>query len=76
VFRAYLVAKGPVKAYIISALLFAILHLNLPAFIPTFAIGLILAFLYHRSGSLVPSIVAHALNNGFALTALYFVPRM
>jgi uncharacterized protein len=76
VFRAYLVAKGPVQAYIISALLFAVLHLNLPAFIPTFAIGLILAFLYHRSGSLVPSIVAHALNNGFALTALYFVSGM
>lgn len=76
VFRSYLAAKGPVRAYIASSLLFASLHLNLAAFVPLFVIGLILAFLYHRSGSLVPSIIAHALNNGFALIVVYYASRV
>lgn len=76
VFRSYLVAKGPVRAYIASSLLFASLHLNVAAFLPLFVIGLIMAFLYHRSGSLVPSIIAHSLNNGFALIVTYYASRI
>ena len=38
---------------------------------PWFNEALGLAFLYDRSGSVVPGIVAHGLNNAVALTLLY-----
>jgi membrane protease YdiL (CAAX protease family) len=73
VFRAYYAQKGPLQAYLFSSALFALVHFNLPAFLPIFAVGLFLAFLYQRTGSVLPGIVAHAFNNGMAFTALYFV---
>jgi membrane protease YdiL (CAAX protease family) len=54
----------------ISALLFALLHLE-PLQIPgLFAIGVILAVLALRSGRLGPGICAHAAFNAIAVTAL------
>lgn len=68
--------RGQAGAYIISALLFALAH-SLAAtqgviglLAPAFAMGLLLAWGVQRSGSIVPSIVAHGLNNGLALAAL------
>jgi membrane protease YdiL (CAAX protease family) len=75
IFRGYLLAKGPVVAYGMSSALFAVLHLNLPAFLPLFVIGLVLAWLYQRTGSLVPCIVAHGVNNGMAFLVLRFAPE-
>jgi membrane protease YdiL (CAAX protease family) len=71
VFRAYLDQKGPRQAFLFSAGLFALVHLNLPALLPIFAIGLLLSFLYLRTGSILPAIVAHGVNNAAAFTALY-----
>ncbi len=63
-------------AYGVSALLFALAH-SLAAtegvlglLIPSFLIGLALAWGFDRTGSLLPGIVAHALNNGIAFAAL------
>lgn len=74
VFRAYAAQKGLVQAYLFSSLLFAIVHLNVQAFLPIFVVGLFLGYLYQRSGSIVPGIVAHAFNNAVAFAALYFAP--
>ncbi|MBI4492323.1 MAG: CPBP family intramembrane metalloprotease [Chloroflexi bacterium] len=74
VFRAYLVARGARWAYPLSAALFALLHVNLPAALPIFAMGLLLAWLCHRNRSVVPGIVAHGFNNAVALLLLYFAP--
>ncbi len=71
VFRAYLARKGTWQAFLFSAGLFAAVHGDLPAFLPIFAMGLLLSLFYYRTGSLVPSIVAHALNNAVAFTMLY-----
>ena len=42
---------------------FAALHMNAVAFFPIFVLGMFLAYLYERSGSLIPSITAHMLHN-------------
>lgn len=73
VFQSYLRTRGPAVAYVLSSLLFATLHLNLPALLPILVLALTLSWAYHRTGSIVPSVVAHALNNSIALLALYFV---
>ena len=71
VFRGYLDQKGERRAFAYSAGLFALIHLNLPALPPILIMGLLLAFIYHRTGSVIPGMVAHALNNATAFLLLY-----
>lgn len=72
VFRSYLQSKSPAVAYIATSLLFATLHLNLPALLPILVMSLIFCYAYKRTGSIVPSVIGHALNNLAAFSALYF----
>ena len=46
-----------------SALLFTLLHFNYLQFLPLFAFGVALTLMYYHSGSLIPGILVHALNN-------------
>jgi len=48
---------------ILSALLFAIFHLELSSIIPLFILGLILNWLYRKNKSVYPGIIFHAINN-------------
>lgn len=70
VFNAYLAAKGPRTAYLASATLFGIVHGHATLFPAIFLGGLVLAYVYRRSGTIVAPIVAHVLNNGIAFGSL------
>ena len=59
---------GSTGAIIVSALIFSLFHPALGVLIPIFITGVLLAWLYRRTGSLWPSIVAHAGQNAIALT--------
>lgn len=72
VFRSYLLTRGPVVAYGATSLLFAMLHLNLPALVPILLMSLIFCWVYQRTGSIIPAIVGHGLNNSAAFCILYF----
>ena len=54
-------------AMVASAAVFSLSHLTVGVFIPIFVTGLLLAWLYQRTGSLWPSIVAHAGQNALAV---------
>lgn len=55
-----------------SALLFACFHAPVwPSPVPLFVLGLVLAWLAHRTQSLVPSMVLHGLFNAVACLALF-----
>ncbi len=58
---------GKVWAVVISAILFAAFHLDPFRFLPVLFLGLMLGYLTMRSGSIVNSMISHALNNGMAL---------
>ena len=60
-------------AIVLSALLFAIAHLDPGSFAVLFVIGLALAFLRWRTNSLWPGIVLHAINNGIGALAIILV---
>jgi membrane protease YdiL (CAAX protease family) len=75
VFTAVRQTRGLVAAYAVSAVLFTLAHLNLQAFLPILLIGLTFCYVYQRTGSLVPTIVAHAMNNAVALLVLYLAPK-
>ena len=57
---------NPWLGIVVSSLIFGIIHMN-PAQIPfAFLIGLMFGWLYYRTGSLLPGIVGHVLNNSIA----------
>lgn len=65
-------------AIAISALLFALVHMN-PAQMPhAFIIGLLLGWMYYRTGSILPGVAYHWANNSVAyvMYALYPDPDM
>jgi membrane protease YdiL (CAAX protease family) len=55
------------SAALISAVVFAAMHFNLLLFVPLALMGVVLALVYERSGSLLPTILVHACNNGIIL---------
>lgn len=58
-------------ALLISAGLFAAMHMNPWQLIPTFALGVLFGWFYLRTGSLVPCIAGHALNNFMAYAVMH-----
>ena len=59
---------GVCGASILSGTVFAIIHPTLPAgFLPILVLGIALAVLRERTGSLVPCMICHAVNNAVAL---------
>ncbi len=62
---------GVTLAIILSALLFGLAHV-VPVLIPgLFFVGLILAWVRERSGSVIPGMLIHALQNGIIIIAIY-----
>ncbi len=56
----------------LSALVFAIVHTEVFHFLPIFILGAILAILYERTGTLLPGIVVHSVNNVVAVLAFLY----
>jgi membrane protease YdiL (CAAX protease family) len=72
-FQGFRERYGWITAMLISAAIFAIAHLDLVVLIPTFILGCLLAYVFHRSDSIWPGIILHFLVNSFGLLAAYFV---
>jgi len=62
---------SPLKAILVTACIFGILHLNLTLIIPLVCIGAYLGFLAYYTQSLGLAVVAHFANNALAIVALY-----
>ena len=56
---------------IISSLMFGIYHANMIQFIYATLIGLLLAFYYEKSGSLIVPVIGHMAMNAFAVTSYF-----
>lgn len=54
---------GVQNAILGTSLFFAVIHFNWFQFIPVFGLGVLLAYLYEKTNSLLPSIMLHAMNN-------------
>lgn len=63
-------------AIILSALIFGALHLNLAQGAHGFVMGLLLGWLYYRTGSMVPGIIVHWVNNSVAYFMFALMPGM
>jgi len=74
-FQGFRQKYGWLPALLLSSAIFAAAHLDPVAFIPTFVLGCVLAYVYHRSNSVWPGIIFHAAINSFSLCAVYIISQ-
>ena len=67
VLRGLLTKMKPVWAIVISALFFALIHMNPWQALNAFIIGVILGYVYYKTGCLWLTMLMHFVNNGFAV---------
>jgi membrane protease YdiL (CAAX protease family) len=75
-FQGFRQQYGWIKGGLLSAAVFAIGHLDPVSLIPTFILGLLLAYMYHRSNSVWPGIILHFLVNAFGFCSLYAMTQL
>jgi membrane protease YdiL (CAAX protease family) len=73
-FRGFAASWGWAWGAVVSGALFGLAHLQLDVFVPLFALGFVLAWVYKRTGSLWTSIAFHALFNGLSVLAWWLLP--
>jgi len=74
ILKVLLEKLSPWTAIVLSALLFALIHLN-PAQMPhAFLVGLLLGWMYKRTGSILPGIAYHWTNNSMAYVIYALFP--
>jgi membrane protease YdiL (CAAX protease family) len=74
-FQGFRKRYGWLPALLLSSFIFAAAHLDLASLIPTFILGIILTYVYHRSNSLWPGIIIHFLINATSTLAVYFITQ-
>ena len=75
-FRGVLFASMRVRfgfwpAALASSLIFGVIHLAPAQLLPLVALGMVLAWMYERTGSLWPSVVAHVVQNAYVMAMMY-----
>ena len=65
------VLKHPWVAILIASSIFGVVHMNPAQILFAFPLGVVFGWLYYRTGSLLPGIVGHLLNNSIAAVNLY-----
>lgn len=66
---------SPWLAIAVSAVLFGLVHGNVPQFVHATVVGLFLGWVYWRTGSILPGLVVHWANNLTAFLVCTFCPR-
>jgi membrane protease YdiL (CAAX protease family) len=75
-FQGFRQKYGWSNGILLSSAIFAAAHLDLVALIPTFILGALLAYMYHRTNSVWPGIILHVLINAMGLFAAYASTQM
>ena len=74
-FQGFRQKYGWMPAVFLSSAIFGAAHLDPVSLIPTFVLGCVLAYMYHRSNSVWPGILFHAAINSFSLCAVYVLSQ-
>src|ERR1044071_2006957 len=74
-FQGFRAKYGWITGMLLSSAIFAIAHLDLASLIPTFVLGNLLAYLYHRTNSIWPGVILHMTVNTFGLLSIYFLTQ-
>jgi uncharacterized protein len=63
----------PWQAIALSGVIFAAAHLSLSELVPLTVLGMILGYIYYRTGNLLASMLLHSLWNGGSMLTLYLL---
>lgn len=66
-------AAGPFGGILLAGGLFGIYHLRPSQFLPLTVLGLYMAYLVWRTGSLIPAMIVHIVHNGLAVVGARYV---
>lgn len=72
VLRGLLTKMKPAWAIVVSALFFALIHGNPWQALNAFFVGLVMGYVYYKTGSLLLTMLIHFVNNGSAVIAAQF----
>lgn len=80
-FRGYVQSSlerswGILSSILVSGLLFGLFHLQLTNLLPLAGLGILLSVLTWKSGSLLPAMAAHLVNNGGAVLLAVIAPDL
>ena len=75
-FQGFRHQYGWVAGMLISSAIFGAAHLDPVAFIPTFILGCLLAYMYHLTHSVWPGVILHVTVNAMGLLAAYAVTHL
>ncbi|MFY7965127.1 MAG: CPBP family intramembrane glutamic endopeptidase [Chitinophagaceae bacterium] len=64
--------KTPHIAIIVTSILFSLVHFSFYGFLPRMMLGMVLGYLFFYGKSIWLNILMHFINNGVAITAMYF----
>jgi len=74
-FQGFRQKYGWVSAMLLSSFIFGIAHLDPVSLIPTFVLGIVLSYVYHRSNSVWPGVILHFLINAFSTCSVYVLTQ-
>jgi membrane protease YdiL (CAAX protease family) len=74
-FQGFRAKYGWVGGMLLSSAIFAVAHLDPVSLLPTFILGNLLAYLYHRSNSIWPGVILHVLVNTVGLISVYVLTQ-
>ena len=75
-FGAFKRMAGTLWAILVSSFLFAFLHMSLLGFVPIMFLGILLAYLRERTGSLVPSVAVHVAHNSILAVTMFYMREL
>lgn len=70
-FSALKESLGVTVGLLAQALFFSAMHVSWAGFVPLFITGFVLGYVYHRSGSLLPSTMIHMLQSVIVVATIY-----
>lgn len=68
--------RKPILAIIVTAAIFSLIHMSIYLFLVRMVLGIVLGLLFYKTKNIWVNIIAHFLNNMFALTQLYTLQKM
>ncbi len=68
--------RNPLKAVLMSSLLFGLIHMNVNQFVYAFVMGCILCMLVYITGTVLSSMIAHFIFNGINVVLSYYSENM
>lgn len=79
-FRGYIQTRltrtwNPMLGILVASLLFAVFHMDLVHVIAVFPMGFYLGWISWRSGSIVPAMIGHFINNTISVVAVVLAPE-